>query len=84
MLFVLVACGAVSGFHCLVSSGTTSKQISKEGDGKVIAYGGMLLEGTLAVMTLIMVGAGLYWIAPAGESVNMERYGIREIMISGG
>lgn len=84
MLFVLVACGAVSGFHCLVSSGTTSKQISKEGDGKVIAYGGMLLEGTLAIMTLIMVGAGLYWIAPAGESVNMERYGIREIMVSGG
>ena len=84
MLFVLVACGAVSGFHCLVSSGTTSKQISKEGDGKVIAYGGMLLEGVLAVMTLIMVGAGLYWIAPAGESVNMERFGIREIMVSGG
>jgi len=84
MLFVLVACGAVSGFHCLVSSGTTSKQLSSERHGKAIAYGGMLLEGILAVMTLIMVGAGLYWVAPTGDTVNMGRYGIREVMASGG
>lgn len=84
MLFVLVACGAVSGFHCLVSSGTTSKQMSSEKDGKAIAFGGMLLEGTLAVMTLVMVGAGLYWVAPAGSGIDMERYGIREVLTSGG
>ncbi len=84
MLFVLVACGAVSGFHSLVSSGTTSKQMSSEKDGKAIAFGGMLLEGTLAVMTLVMVGAGLYWVAPAGSGIDMGRYGIREVLTSGG
>ncbi len=84
MLFVLVACGAVSGFHSLVSSGTTSKQLAHEKDGKAIAFGGMLLEGMLAVMTLVFVGGGLYWSSPEGGMVDMERYGIREVMASGG
>lgn len=53
MLFVTVACGAVSGFHSLVSSGTTSKQIDNEKDAKAIGYGGMLIEGALAVIALI-------------------------------
>ena len=83
MLFVLVACGAVSGFHSLVSSGTTSKQLASESDGRAIAFGGMLLEGVLAVMTLVLVGAGLYWVSPL-ETTDMERYGIREVMASGG
>lgn len=53
MLFVTVACGAISGFHSLVGSGTTSKQIDKENDAKPIGYGGMLIEGLLAVVALI-------------------------------
>ena len=84
MLFVLVACGAVSGFHSLVSSGTTSKQLANEKDGKAIAFGGMLLEGVLAVMTLVLVGGGLYWVTPLDAAVDMQRYGIREVMASGG
>ena len=55
MLFTTVACGAISGFHSLVSSGTTSKQLNKEKDAKPIAYGGMLLECVLAVLTLCAV-----------------------------
>ncbi len=56
VLFTTVACGAISGFHSLVSSGTTSKQLDKEKDAKPIAYGGMLLECVLAVITLCAIG----------------------------
>ncbi|MDD4879352.1 MAG: carbon starvation CstA family protein, partial [Candidatus Omnitrophica bacterium] len=52
LLFTTVACGACSGFHALVSSGTTSKQISNEKDAKPIGYGGMLLESFVAVIAL--------------------------------
>jgi len=55
ILFTTVACGAISGFHSLVSSGTTSKQLDKETDAKPIAYGGMLLECVLAVLTVCAV-----------------------------
>ena len=55
VLFTTVACGAISGFHSLVSSGTTSKQLDKETDAKPIAYGGMLLECVLAVITLVAI-----------------------------
>ena len=55
VLFTTIACGAISGFHSLVSSGTTSKQLDKEKDAKPIAYGGMLLECVLAIMTLVAV-----------------------------
>jgi carbon starvation protein len=58
-LFITVACGAISGFHCLVAGGTTSKQCAKESDIKKIAYGGMLLEGLLAIGVLVAVGCGL-------------------------
>ena len=53
MLFVIVACGAISGFHSLVGSGTTSKQIDNEQDSRLIGYGAMLIEGVLAVVALI-------------------------------
>ncbi|MBU1933559.1 MAG: carbon starvation protein A [Candidatus Omnitrophica bacterium] len=59
MLFVTIACGANSGFHSLVSSGTTSKQLPNEKFAKRIGYGGMALEAFLAVIALIAVGAGL-------------------------
>jgi carbon starvation protein len=59
LLFITLACGAISGFHCLVASGTTSKQCANEQDAQPIAYGGMLLEGFLAILVLIACGAGL-------------------------
>ena len=55
MLFVTVACGAISGFHSLVGSGTSSKQVSNENDAKLIGYGSMLLEGFLAIIAVISV-----------------------------
>ncbi len=55
LLFITVACGACSGFHSLVSSGTTCKQLSKESDAKPIGYGAMLLEGMVAVVSLACV-----------------------------
>ena len=56
-LFVTVACGAVSGFHSLVSSGTSSKQVNNERDMLPISFGGMLMECLLAVIALVAVGA---------------------------
>ena len=55
ILFVTVACGAISGFHSLVGSGTTAKQLNRETDAQPIGYGGMLIEGILAVIALITV-----------------------------
>ena len=55
-LFITVACGAVSGFHSLIGSGTTSKQLDSEKDAKVIGYGAMIVESALAVIALIAVG----------------------------
>ena len=56
-LFIFIACGACSGFHSLVASGTTSKQINSEKDLLPIGYGGMILEGILGVMALVAVMA---------------------------
>ena len=84
MLFVLVACGAVSGFHSLVAGGTTSKQLSVESQGRPIAYGGMLTEGAVAVVTVLLVSGGLYWVAPANGGIDMSTLGFRETLQSGG
>jgi len=69
MLFVLIACGAVSGFHSLVASGTTSKQLDRESHARLIGFGGMILEGGVALLALLAVTAGLYWqgTAPTGS-----------------
>jgi len=56
ILFITVACGAISGFHSLVASGTTAKQLNTEKDAKSIGYGAMLIECALAVVSLIAVG----------------------------
>jgi carbon starvation protein len=61
MMFITVSCGAISGFHSLVASGTTSKQLPSEADGRKVGYGGMITEGVLASIALIAVCAGLYW-----------------------
>ncbi len=58
-LFITIACGAVSGFHCMVSSGTSSKQVASEGDAQYVGYGAMLLEGGLAVVVIIACCAGI-------------------------
>lgn len=55
ILFITIACGACSGFHALVSSGTTSKQLYKETDAKPVGYGAMLLEGMVAVVSIVCV-----------------------------
>ena len=54
-LFITVACGAVSGFHSLIGSGTTSKQLDSEKDAKVIGYGAMIVESALAIMSLLAI-----------------------------
>lgn len=80
MLFIIIACGAISGFHSLVAGGTTSKQLAKESDGRLIGYGSMLTEGLLAIVALLAVSAGLFWDAPAG----MEQFGFFHVLSEGG
>lgn len=58
-LFITIACGAVSGFHCLVSSGTSSKQLQNERDAQFVGYGSMLTEGFLATIVILACAAGL-------------------------
>lgn len=55
LLFIMIACGACSGFHSLIASGTTSKQLRKETDAKVVGYGSMLLEAMVAIVSLCCV-----------------------------
>ncbi|MFH1058717.1 MAG: carbon starvation CstA family protein [Pseudomonadota bacterium] len=67
ILFVLVACGAISGFHAIVSTGTTARQLNNEKDARGVAFGGMLTEGALALLVVMVVCAGLQWgAAPEG------------------
>lgn len=58
-LFVTVACGAISGFHCLVSSGTSSKQLRNEKDAQLVGFGSMLTEGFLATLVILACTAGI-------------------------
>lgn len=70
VLFVTIACGAISGFHSLVASGTTSKQLDKESDAKVVGFGGMLIESFLAIISVgavVVLTKGEYMERLAGE-----------------
>lgn len=58
-LFITVACGAISGFHCLVSSGCSSRQLRSEGDAQAVGFGSMLTEGFLAVLVIVACAAGV-------------------------
>ena len=58
-LFITIACGAISGFHALVSSGTSSKQVRTENDSLFVGYGSMLMEAVLATLVIIAVAAGI-------------------------
>ncbi len=59
MMFVIIACGAISGFHSLVAGGTSTKQLANEPDALFVGYGSMLVEGALAVLVILCVAAGL-------------------------
>ncbi len=66
-LFITIACGAISGFHCLVASGTSSKQLKRETDAVAVGYGAMILEGFLAVIVILACAAGLGLGVPGGD-----------------
>lgn len=83
MLFVTVACGAVSGFHALVASGTTAKQLSNEGHAKRIGYGSMLIESLLAVTAIIAAGsftAQRFGELMKGGAFNVYANGIAQLL----
>jgi carbon starvation protein len=71
-LFITIACGAISGFHALVSSGTSAKQVRDERDSLFVGYGSMLMEGSLATLVVIAVaaGIGLGYTTKAGETLS--------------
>jgi carbon starvation protein len=71
-LFITIACGAISGFHSLVSSGTSAKQVRDENDSLFVGYGSMLMEGTLATLVIIAVaaGIGMGYTNQAGETLT--------------
>ncbi len=79
LLFVTVACGACSGFHALVATGTTAKQIDKESHMRPVAFGGMLIEGALAIIALIAVG----WMTQTEYSAAMKTQGAVKLFASG-
>jgi len=86
LLFITIACGTISGFHSLVSSGTTAKQLNKESDARLIGYGGMLGEGLLATVALgtvavagVTAGGGIGRALPnfaSGGSIMLTSFGI--------
>ncbi|MFH1980949.1 MAG: carbon starvation protein A [Pseudomonadota bacterium] len=71
-LFITIACGAISGFHALVSSGTSAKQVRSEDDSLFVGYGSMLMEGALATLVIIAVaaGIGMGYTTKAGEHLT--------------
>jgi len=75
LLFVTIACGAVSGFHGIVASGTTSKQLDKETDARFVGYLGAVGEGTLALITLVAVSSAALAATPEVWHEIYDQYG---------
>jgi carbon starvation protein len=80
MLFVIIACGAISGFHSIVAGGTTSKQLPDEASGKLIGYGGMVTEAALAGLVIFIAASALTWDPSGTES----QFGFQYLMTSVG
>jgi carbon starvation protein len=78
MLFVIIACGAISGFHSLVAGGTTAKQLPDEASGKLIGYGAMLTEAALAGLVIFIAAGALIW-DPSGVK---SQFGLQYFMTS--
>ena len=74
ILFLTIACGTISGFHSLVSSGTTSKQLNKESDARLIGYGGMLGEGLLAALALSTLAVAGFAAAGGGIGAALPNF----------
>src|SRR5438046_5741069 len=75
-VFITIACGAISGFHSLISSGTTPKMIAKETDARLIGYGPMLMEGIVGVVALIAATSlvpGDYFAINTAQRNEVER-----------
>lgn len=68
MLFVIIACGAISGFHSIVAGGTTAKQLPDEASGKLIGYGGMVTEAALAGLVIFIAAGALVWDPSGAEN----------------
>jgi len=80
MLFVLIACGSISGFHSVVAGGTTAKQLSDESSGKFIGFGGMLTEAALAGLVIFIASSALIW-DPSGAK---SQFGFQYLMTTVG
>src|SRR5207253_6065782 len=75
-VFITIACGAISGFHALIASGTTPKMIERETDARMIGYGGMLMEGGVGVVALIAATSlfpGDYFAINTAQTTPTER-----------
>ena len=75
LLFVTIACGAVSGFHGIVSSGTSSKQLNKETDARFVGYVGALGEGSLALITIVVVSGAAFAATPEVWHEIYDKFG---------
>lgn len=78
ILFVIVACGAISGFHSVVAGGTTAKQLPDEASGKLIGFGGMVTEAALAGLVIFIASSALVWDPKGAES----QFGFQYLMTS--
>ena len=74
MLFVIIACGAISGFHSIVAGGTTAKQLPNEASGKMIGFGGMVTEAVLAGLVIFIASSALIWDPSGAESAFGFQY----------
>jgi len=84
MLFVLIACGAISGFHSLIAGGTTAKQLPKESKGKLIGFGAMLTEGALAGLVVLIASSGLIWDTTGAKNPFGFQYLMKSVGEGGG
>jgi len=76
MLFVIIACGAISGFHSVVASGTTAKQLPNESSGRIIGYGAMVTEAALAGLVIFIAAGALVW----DPSASPSQFGFQYLM----